>query len=338
VFDDSPYVPYVVVWLITAKCNLNCEHCYAKQFLRINELNLREKLRLADEIGELGVSWVAISGGEPLISSDTFPVIKKLRDYGVGVSISTNATIVNDAIARELSRLEVYVYVSIDGPMNVHDKIRGSGTFSRVIRFINTLKKWDVRFGTVMAVGKYNHKYVKDYLKIAKNIGANSISIIPIMPSKRPVTKKYSISSKEYVETIKAAEEFANENRLLISLWCSPFAPLITKSNYIGYYSCRIYDIIDIDPSGRLLACDVTGIPVAETRRKTLAKAIIEYQNNPFIKNIVNPPNLPEKCLKCELVDYCRGGCFARALAEKGDPNAGDPLCPLISDLREDCC
>lgn len=334
-FDNSPYIPHVVVWLITAKCNLSCEHCYAKQFLRINELSLREKLRLADEIGKLGVSWVAISGGEPLINSDTFSVIEKLRDHSVEVSISTNATIVNETIVRKLSKFNVYVYVSIDGPMNIHDRIRGSGTFSKVIRFINTLKKWNVKFGTVMAVGKHNYKYVKDYLEIAKNIEANSISIIPIMPSKRPITRKYSISSKEYVKVVKVAEEFANENRLLVSLWCTPFAPLITKSNYIGYYSCRVYDIIDIDPSGRLLACDVTGIPVAETRGKTLAEAIVKYQNNTFIKNIVNPPNLPEKCLKCKLIYYCRGGCFARALAEKGDPNAGDPLCPLISNLKE---
>ena len=132
------------------------------------------------------------------------------------------------------------------------------------------------------------------------------------------------------------AKRFAEENKFPISLWCTPFAPLLTKSNYIGYYSCRIYDIVDIDPSGRLLACDVTGIPITSLKNKSLIEALREYQKHPIIKSITNPPKLPKQCLKCELLNYCRGGCYARALFERGDLNAGDPLCPLIDSLNRE--
>jgi len=331
---STTYIPYVVVWLITAKCNLNCKHCYAKQYLEVEELSLKEKLKLAKEIGELGIEWVAISGGEPLIHKDLIPVIEKLRDYDVGVSISSNATVVDENVARKLSKLGVYVYVSIDGPEKVHDTIRGKGMFKKTMKSIMIFREFGVEYGTVMAVSRLNKSFVKEYLELALNIDAESVSIIPVMPTKYKMNTKYVLSSKDYVKVIKVAEEFAEENKFPISLWCTPFAPLLTKSNYIEYYSCRIYDIVDIDPSGRLLACDVTGIPITSLKNKPLIEALREYQRHPIIRSITNPPKLPEQCLKCELLDYCRGGCYARALFERGGLNAGDPLCPLISGLN----
>jgi len=330
------YIPYVVVWLITAKCNLNCKHCYAKQYLEVEELSLKEKLKLAKEIGELGIEWVAISGGEPLIHKDLIPVIEKLRDYDVGVSISSNATVVDENVARKLSRLDVYVYVSIDGPEKVHDTIRGKGMFKKTMKSIRIFRKLGVEYGTVMAVSKLNKDFVKEYLELALSINAESISIIPVMPTKYKTNTKYTLSSKDYANIIRIAEEFAEENKFPISLWCTPFAPLLTRSNYIGYYSCRIYDIVDIDPSGRLLACDVTGIPITSLKNKSLIEALREYQKHPIIKSVTNPPKLPKQCLKCELLNYCRGGCYARALFERGDLNAGDPLCPLIDSLNRE--
>jgi len=334
VFSSTTSAPYVVVWLITAKCNLSCKHCYAKQYLEVSELSLKEKLKLAEEIGEIGVEWVAISGGEPLIHKDTIPVIEKLRDYGVEVSVSSNATVVNETLARKLSRLDVYVYVSIDGPEKVHDTMRGKGTFRKTIESIKIFKKHSVEYGTVMAIGKPNKNFVREYLELALSIDAGSISIIPIMPTKHRANSEYLLSPKEYARVIKTAEVFAEENKYSISLWCTPFAPLLVKSNYIGYYSCRILDTVDIDPSGRLLACDVTGIPIVDFKNKSLIEALEEYQKHPIIKTITNPPELPKACLECELLNYCRGGCYARALFERGGLNAGDPLCPLISGLN----
>ena len=63
-------IPNSVVWLITARCNLSCIHCYTSRFKGLGELSTNDALRLIQEIAEIGIRHVSISGGEPLIRKD----------------------------------------------------------------------------------------------------------------------------------------------------------------------------------------------------------------------------------------------------------------------------
>jgi len=60
---------------ITARCNLNCRHCYinlpaADRIAREKELSLEEISLVADEAVSLGGLWCLITGGEPLLRED----------------------------------------------------------------------------------------------------------------------------------------------------------------------------------------------------------------------------------------------------------------------------
>ncbi len=86
---------------ITARCNLNCRHCYINlaphdQQAKQQELSLQEIERLAEEATSLGSLWCLITGGEPLLRPDFPEIYLILKKKGLLVSVFTNATLINE--------------------------------------------------------------------------------------------------------------------------------------------------------------------------------------------------------------------------------------------------
>lgn len=323
--------PNFIVWVFTSMCNLNCKHCYTWRLRGLRELDLGEKLDLIKDLAEIGVGYVNLTGGEPLIHPHFTYILRELYDHGIMSSIVTNATRVSEDMARLLSKYNVYVYVSIDGPRKIHDMVRGIGTYDQVMKGIHRLRAHGVSFSIVMAVNSLNYNYVKEVIDIALKLGAECLALIPVMPSGKALSSRLYVRREEYLKALKTADEVADELGYNISLWCTPFAPLVVRSKYINYYYCRSYDVVDIDPAGRLLACDVIDIVISSIRPNGFKRAWKAYINNDIIRELVNPKKLPSSCSNCSLRQLCKSGCFARSYLVYGKLNTGDPLCPKVN-------
>ncbi len=320
--------PDYVIWIFTGKCNLNCKHCYAYRFRTVKELTLEEKLRLIKEIGELGVDYVGLSGGEPLIHPHFPLMLKALREYEIYVSMVTNGTVFKDEVAGILSDMNMFVNISVDGPREIHDAIRGTGVFDKVMENVEKYRKHGIRYGFVMTITKLNYKYVDQVIALAVEKGAERLSILPAMPTGKALINNIAVGRDEYLEALKIVDEKAEEYKYPVSLWCTPFAPLVIKSKYVSYSSCRLSEGIDIDPEGNILLCDILDVKITSIRDKTLLEAWKIYLNHPILRYINEPPNPPNMCRKCPIFNYCRTGCYARSYLLYKDYNKGDPLCP----------
>ena len=328
--------PRTIIWIFTARCNLQCPHCYASIYARDRELSINEKIRLIREMSEIGVEHIGLSGGEPLIHRDLPLILKEIFDHGMTITMVTNGTIINEYILDLLAKYDVYLYVSIDGPREVHDRLRGPGVYDRVMETINALRNRGIEYATIMAVGKYNYKYTSEYIDIASKVNAEHAALIPVMPSGRAYLNKLWINASEYYSAMKKAIDRARETSYPVAFWCTPFLRLVSSYENSWTYYCRTMKTVDIGCAGELLLCDVLDIVVSNARVKGLRKALHEYYANPIINNIVYPRNLPRKCMNCSIKDVCRGGCYARSYILRGGFNKGDPLCPIISDINID--
>ena len=239
---------------------------------------------------------------------------------------------------RMLSRHGVFVYVSLDGPQSVHDRIRGAGAFRRVMEFLTKIKELGIGFSTVMAVSTINYTYAEQYIEIASKLEPSEIAMIPVMPTGRARILNIYVNHVEYILAVRQALEKARELGIFIHLWCSPFANAVIKSSNVIAHGCRTLDVVDIDPEGRILLCDTIDIVISSIRKEgSLRKALEKYSSNAMVKNVVEP-RLVEPCSRCEQRSICRGGCFSRAYTVYGDLNAGDPLCPLVAESRKRRC
>jgi len=134
-------IPYLIVWNFTNSCNLKCKHCYQNAQLEAtpDELTLEEKLQFVDTLAEAGVKVPMLSGGEPLLHPDLFPVLEKLASKKMHVSAASNATMITPEFARKLKDAGLgYIEISLDSVTpEKHDEFRGmKGTWSKTVEGI----------------------------------------------------------------------------------------------------------------------------------------------------------------------------------------------------------
>jgi radical SAM protein with 4Fe4S-binding SPASM domain len=124
---------------LTARCNLDCRHCYTNlpagdAAALARELSLEEIERIADQAVELGALWCLITGGEPLLRPDFADIYRMLKRKGLLISLFTNATLIQpEHIALFIKYpprdIEVTVYGASAG---IYERVtRRPGSFAR---------------------------------------------------------------------------------------------------------------------------------------------------------------------------------------------------------------
>jgi 12,18-didecarboxysiroheme deacetylase len=119
----------VVVWNVTRRCNLRCQHCYAyaEDDFGADELRCAEGKALLDDLADFGVPVVLFSGGEPLQHPRIIELIAHARARGMRAVLSTNGTLITPEVAATLKGCDLsYAGISLDGLEATHDAFRGA--------------------------------------------------------------------------------------------------------------------------------------------------------------------------------------------------------------------
>lgn len=148
-------VPYLMVISPTMRCNLRCKGCYAGEYTQDQDLDFETVDKVIREGKKLGVYFYTISGGEPYVWPGLLKLFRKHKDCYF--QTYTNGTLINDALARKLAKLgNVAPAISIEGFEKETDLRRGKGTFKKVMRAMDSLKKHGVLFGFSATPTRYN--------------------------------------------------------------------------------------------------------------------------------------------------------------------------------------
>ncbi len=165
---------------INSKCNFKCKTCdigqrqadsyLYKNMAQKDELTLDQWKVVVDKIAYLR-PHMDISAAEPLLYKDILGVIRYIKnDKKLSLSLTTNGFLL-EKYAQDLVNLKVdIVSVSIDGPLVIHDKIRGvEGAFDHAIKGIKALISNKNRpcVAINFTISDHNHAYLLetiDYL------------------------------------------------------------------------------------------------------------------------------------------------------------------------------
>jgi SynChlorMet cassette radical SAM/SPASM protein ScmE len=181
-----PSAPQKVTLNITNKCNLECLYCGVSSTKnQPGDLSLEEWKKVVDELAQIKVFQLLISGGEPFMRSDLSEILDHILRYHFRISINTNGTLIDDEIISQAcnsGRLDV-IQVSLDGPdSQTHDRIRGKGSFERTIRGVETLRRWKACFSFFVVVSQNNKDSLQQIVRLSKRLGASQISFSPLLP------------------------------------------------------------------------------------------------------------------------------------------------------------
>jgi radical SAM protein with 4Fe4S-binding SPASM domain len=144
----TPSLRYLLVH-ITDRCMLRCKHCFIGTQTG-TDLSLADVLQLADEFAALQGLRLIVSGGEPMMHRHFWRLNDRLPAYPYRSILLTNGTLLDKEAARALRFHEVQV--SLDGPQDAHDLLRGAGSFRRAIAALRNLAEAGVPISVASVV------------------------------------------------------------------------------------------------------------------------------------------------------------------------------------------
>lgn len=139
----------------TARCNLHCKGCFTRNYSKREELDCSLLDRVINEAKDLGVNGFVFLGGESFLRDDLYKLFKTHKN--AHFSVTTNGTLINEDIAERIAELgNVSIGISIDGFEKENDERRGEGTFKKIIKSMNYLRKAGVFFGAEIVATRNN--------------------------------------------------------------------------------------------------------------------------------------------------------------------------------------
>ena len=168
--------------LINTDCNLNCPFCFIEKNTRdYKKLTEQEIYGMIDELAEWGVMQFTVSGGEPLLDPLIFKVLSYAKSRGMITGFTTNGTLLNSRNIEEIRKAKVdRVSISIDGPEEHHDRLRGKGVYGKVIKNLELIKKLapEIKLRINTVVFDHNIDHLVEMFEFSRKYGAQ-FNIMP---------------------------------------------------------------------------------------------------------------------------------------------------------------
>lgn len=141
--------PFFVSWALTYRCNHNCLYCGADE-VKTEDLNTETVFSFIDEISAMGTKIISFTGGEPFLRDDIAAILNYCKIKKIYININTNGSLLPDK-AQKINWIDRIV-LSLDGPRDIHDTIRGKGSYNEVMEAVKIArdKSWNIKFTSVL--------------------------------------------------------------------------------------------------------------------------------------------------------------------------------------------
>jgi MoaA/NifB/PqqE/SkfB family radical SAM enzyme len=168
-----------LVLYVNSECNLRCRHCYVGNAL-LAQANYLETSSVLQLLGTLrALERITVLGGEPLLHSGIVPILSAVAAMPIGEKrLTTNLTTLSRAMIDLLTLSDVRVCASLDGHSEeVHDRIRGAGTFKQTMTNLDALVGAGVDVEVTHTVNASNLSHVMALIDLLKEHGVSRLNL-----------------------------------------------------------------------------------------------------------------------------------------------------------------
>ncbi len=303
---------------LTLRCNEHCFHCGSGCAPDLpHGLTLDQYRTLLDHVkAEFGTKpLIAVTGGEPLLYPDFFPLMEYVRDLGFRWGMTSNATLITKEVAGRLKEAGMRsISVSIDGLPETHDRYRGlKGAYELGMAGVKNLTDTDAF--TTMVTTVVNHENINELDALFEILNATDINewrLTGLEPIGRAEKAKGMLLTPEDNRRLM---DFIRDKRaqgLPVEYSCCHFLGLEYEAEVRDwYFLCNA----GVYVAGILVNGDVTACLDVPHHANTIQGNIFE---TPFAEiwrkrfDIYRRP-LSERnavCAACPEVKWCRGGSY----------------------------
>jgi MoaA/NifB/PqqE/SkfB family radical SAM enzyme len=184
-------VPPLMIVSVTRQCNLRCAGCFvqaqaAKTGSTAGPLTEGDLRRMFGEARDLGVSVVALAGGEPLTRPEILDVAGEHPE--ILFVLVTNGSLVDGPILDRLERRRnIIPVISLEGFEKETDDRRGGGAYRHALRAMEQMESRGMFFGTSIMVTRANFALTTSRVFVRSLVERGSrlffyVDYVPIQP------------------------------------------------------------------------------------------------------------------------------------------------------------
>ncbi len=316
---------------ITALCNQRCRHCYNywrhSDTPRPNEMSSEDLGCVLRKLKEARVVQLTFTGGEPLLRPDALMLsMSEAHKLGLGFGMNSNATLITDEVARELSLAGLqHALVSVLGPPAIHNMLGGgAASFDKTMNGISHLMRHNIPVSTNMVVSKMNLDVMFETAQLLKSSGIQMFCAGPMVPSCYD-NIAMCLSGEEVKRCLSSLIRIEKELGLNIDILEPLPRCMFSKeedssfARFFGNRACSAgVSTCVISSSGDARPCVHSDVEYGNLLREDFD--LIWKRMSSWADVEI----LPDKCRSCLAINVCEGGCRMSAKVTSGQYNGQD--------------
>jgi radical SAM protein with 4Fe4S-binding SPASM domain len=326
---------------LTDACNNRCLHCYnpwrhsstarpGPARRPLTPAAIADVLKRIDR--EVGLTSVALTGGEPTLRSDFPAILAALTDAGFQTIVITNGTRLTPSLLRRLPSGLTFEVTLFSHRARVHDALAGRPVFEEVTSNILALERHGSSCVVAFVATAQNALDVYRTAELALALGAAGFMYNRVNVGAGMRGREQSLVPP--AETLRNSLLLVQEavRNLRFPVACSipvppcvvdhaPFADLrfnwCPRGGPDAYYT--------VGSTGLLRPCNHSSLVIGDILKSGFRELVESAPVREFWAAE------PAECAGCvhPLKERCAGGCRAAAAEYYGTPNRWDPLCEL---------
>ena len=288
--------PLIAGHKLQYSCNLKCKMC---PFWRREDeelLGIDQEIRMMESLKRAGVSFLGFEGGEPLLRKDIGEILHQSKKR-FHTSMVTNGWLLKAKLDEIKDSLN-YIFVSLDGIGEVHDRLRGmAGSFRHAVEGIEAARDY-IPLAISSTITNENMDQAQGIVDLAVKLG---VSVNFQIAYDYTTAEKMSPEKMQLRETIKLLESYKIAGLPIVNSK-EYFSSVLNSWYGNDPWKCKPWLTINIDPLGNIVQpCYVLNEYNGNTKvwDTDILKLWNTYDWTPY-----------ESCNKCALACYLEPSLF----------------------------
>lgn len=332
----------MIYFSITTHCNMACAYCYIGDERRRPDeiMKYQDAVTILKKIKDFNPhARMAITGGEPFLHPELFEILDALEEFELKFSISTNAILIEENVAKRLKKYRnlLFVQTSLDGITQETHAITRGNTFHSAMKGIKHLMNEKISFAIAPTIHEGNLHEIYDIAHLAySNGGAFSPNHLRRLPQSLHIQNIHLKTESLRKSIIDTFEKVNKEFDINYPVYKVPDdeVPVLPEGRCKYVCGNASYNV-DVNWNGDVYPCHLLRekeFILGNFLTDSVEDIIKRGENS---KTRVKSHQIP-KCSKCPFVSTCAGGCRASAFYTQGTLAAEDEFCEILYKFEID--